>query len=59
MKKLIMIGLLSLTLFGANIDSFAKKMGFERDYNSALLKAKKKAQTFDDGFRGRLLPLVP
>lgn len=41
MKNIILILLLSLTLFGANIDKFAQKMGFERDYKTALSKAKK------------------
>ncbi|MDQ7066673.1 MAG: thioredoxin family protein [Sulfurimonas sp.] len=41
MKKIIILLLLSLTLFGANVDEFAKEMGFERDYNTALSKAKK------------------
>lgn len=40
MKKVILVLLLSLTLFGANVDVFAKKMGFERDYKTALTKAK-------------------
>jgi len=33
--------LFTLSLFGANIDEFAREMGFERDYNTALTKAKK------------------
>jgi len=41
MKNVILIMLLSLTLFGANVDEFATKMGFERDYKTALSKAKK------------------
>ncbi|MDQ7043925.1 MAG: thioredoxin family protein [Sulfurimonas sp.] len=41
MKKIVILLLLSLTLFGANVDEFAKEMGFERDYNTALSKAKK------------------
>ncbi|MDF1876224.1 thioredoxin family protein [Sulfurimonas sp. SAG-AH-194-L11] len=40
MKKIIILLLLSLTLFGANVDNFAKEMGFERDYKTALTKAK-------------------
>lgn len=40
-KILPILLLLNLTLFAANIDNFAEKMGFERDYNTALLKAKK------------------
>ena len=41
MKKLFIALLMNLTLFGANIDKFANEMGFERDYNAALLKSKK------------------
>ena len=41
MKQLLIIILLSFTLFGAHIDDFAKEMSFERDYKSALNKAKK------------------
>ncbi|MDF1879588.1 thioredoxin family protein [Sulfurimonas sp. SAG-AH-194-C20] len=41
MKKIFILLLLSLTLFGANVDEFAKEMGFERDYKTALSKAKK------------------
>ncbi len=41
MKKLLTVLLLTLTLFGANVDEFAKEMGFERDYKTALAKAKK------------------
>ena len=40
MKKLLTILLLTLTLFGANVDDFAKEMGFQRDYKTALAKAK-------------------
>jgi len=40
MKKLLSILLLTLTLFSANVDEFAQEMGFERDYKTALLKAK-------------------
>lgn len=32
---------LALSLFGANVDEFAKEAGFERDYKTALAKAKK------------------
>jgi len=41
MKKLLTTLLLTLTLFGANVDEFANEMGFERDYKTALAKAKK------------------
>lgn len=41
MKKIVTILLLTLTLFGANVDDFAKEMGFERDYKTALAKAEK------------------
>jgi thioredoxin-related protein len=41
MKKLLTILLLTLTLFGANVDEFAQEMGFERDYKTALAKAEK------------------
>ena len=41
MKKLFIFFLLSTLLFGAHIDDFAKDMNFQRDYNTALLKAKK------------------
>jgi len=41
MKLLLTLFLLSLTLFGAHVDEYAKEMGFERDYKTALEKAKK------------------
>lgn len=41
MKKLVMILLLCFTLFGANVDDFAKEMGFFRDYKTALTQAQK------------------
>lgn len=41
MKKIITLLLLTLTLFGANVDDFAQEMGFERDYKTALTRAKK------------------
>ncbi len=41
MKILLTLVLLTLTLFSANVDDYAKEMGFERDYETALLKAKK------------------
>ena len=40
MKKIFTLLLLTLTLFGANVDDFAKEMNFERDYKTALTKAK-------------------
>lgn len=40
MNKIVLLLLLSLSLVAANIDNLAKKMGFERDYNIALIKAK-------------------
>jgi len=40
MKHLLTVLLLVLTLFGANVDEFAVEMGFERDYKTALAKAK-------------------
>jgi len=40
MKHLLTALLLTLTLFGANVDEFAAEMGFERDYKTALAKAK-------------------
>jgi len=41
MKIFLTTILLSITLFGAMIDDFAQEMGFERDYKTALSKAKK------------------
>jgi len=41
MKNILILLLLSLTLFGANVDEFAQEMGYERDFSTALLKAKK------------------
>jgi len=41
MKKLLLILALTLSLFAANVDKFALEMGFERDYKTALTKAKK------------------
>jgi len=40
MKKIVVMLLLVLSLFGANVDEFAKEVGFERDYKTALTKAK-------------------
>lgn len=41
MKKIIILLLLSLTLFAENIDELAKEIAFENDYKTALSKAKK------------------
>ena len=41
MKLLLTLLLLTFTLFGAHIDDYAKEMGFERDYKTALVKAAK------------------
>lgn len=41
MKLFLALVLLTITLFGAKIDDFAKEVGFERDYKTALVKAKK------------------
>jgi len=41
MKLLFTLCLLTLTLFSAHIDSYATQMDFERDYKTALSKAKK------------------
>jgi len=40
MKLLLTLALLTLTLFAAHIDEYATQMGFERDYKTALAKAK-------------------
>lgn len=40
MKNLFVIMFLTLSLFGANVDEYAKEMGFERDYKTAIAKAK-------------------
>lgn len=40
MKTLFTLLLINLTLFAANVDDFAKEMGFERDYKTALSKSK-------------------
>jgi len=40
-KLLLTLLLLTFTLFGAHIDDYAKEMGFERDYKTALVKAAK------------------
>lgn len=41
MKILLTLLLLTLTLFSANVDDYAKEMGFYRDYETALAKAEK------------------
>jgi len=41
MKILLIVLFLFLNIFGANIDKFATDAGFERDYDTALKKAKK------------------
>ena len=41
MKKLLILVSLTLSLFATNIDSFAKGISYERDYKTALAKAKK------------------
>ena len=40
MKQFLILSLLTLSLFGSHVDEFATKMGFERDYKTALAKAK-------------------
>ncbi len=40
MKRISILLLISLSLFAANIDDFAKKMSFQRDYKTALTKSK-------------------
>lgn len=40
MKKLVVLLALAASLFATNVDTFAKEMGFERDFKSALAKAK-------------------
>jgi len=40
-KLLLGVFLLTLTLFSASADKYAKQMGYERDYSIALAKAKK------------------
>ncbi len=39
-KSLLFLLIISSTLFGSNIDKFASYMGYYRDYNEALNKAK-------------------
>ena len=40
MKKLLVMIFLTLSLFGAKVDDYAKEMNFERDYKTAIVKAK-------------------
>ncbi|WP_373071862.1 thioredoxin family protein [Sulfurimonas sp.] len=40
MKKLLLLIMICAGLFGANVDEYAKSEGFERDYKTALNKAK-------------------
>ena len=41
MKIVLALLIFGLTLFAAHVDEYAKEMGFERDYKTALAKAKK------------------
>lgn len=41
MKLFLTLLLLHVALFGANVDKFAKEMGYERDYATAISKAKR------------------
>jgi len=41
MKKLFILLFICVSLFGAHVDDYAKSEGFERDYKTALNKAKK------------------
>lgn len=41
MKSLFILLFISLSIFANNIDNYAKEMNFQRDYNTALTKAKK------------------
>ena len=40
MSKILVILLLGVALFGAKVDDYAKEMNFERDYKTAIVKAK-------------------
>ncbi|MBU0720518.1 thioredoxin family protein [bacterium] len=40
-KFFIIFFTMAMTLFGANIDTFAANMGYYRDYDTALVQAKK------------------
>jgi thioredoxin-related protein len=39
-RKLFLLTLISISLFGSSIDRYAKSEGFERDYKTAIKKAK-------------------
>lgn len=41
MKFLLMILTLNIALFASQLDTYAKTMGFERDYTQAMVEAKK------------------
>ncbi len=41
MKIVFILLFISFNIFASNIDNFAKEMNFQRDYNTALTKAKK------------------
>ena len=41
MKLFIVLFTLTFTLFGAHIDDFASNMGYYRDYDKAMIQAKK------------------
>lgn len=40
MKKIVILLTFTLSLFATNVDTFAKEMGFERDFKTAIAKAK-------------------
>lgn len=40
MKILLVMVFFTLSLFSANVDEYAKEMGFERDYKTAIANAK-------------------
>ena len=40
MGKIVLLLLFTLSLFASNVDKYAKEMGFERDYKTAIAKAK-------------------
>jgi thioredoxin-related protein len=40
MKRLFVLLLMCVSLFGAHVDEYAKQEGFERDFNTAINKAK-------------------
>lgn len=41
MKTLLLLVFINLSVFAAHIDDYAKEMNFQRDYNTALVQAKK------------------